>query len=437
MTSRRDPIWVSSMLLGLGLSLVAVMLPPWIARAELFLALLVLAALAYAKPVWAMVAWLVAVQSSPEMWLSDLIGQHELIIAVLKAAGLAVMALAAWREGARFDRYNPGFAFGAMFVGGIVHGFWPGLTLLASVRSLIGSAAPFGAGFIKLSAPMRRAIIRVTIAGPVLTVLFGAVLDALGVRAMVGFEQGALRLAAASSPAFLGGFAMIGVYAGILAYLRRKNPWLLGWIGLDLLVLVATGARAPLGLAAFVLVATLVAVPSTQLSLQRRMVLLSLLVGSAGLMLLVLPDVRFIRVIDLWRLGEAGDLSNRTLIWPAFERAIAASPWLGWGVGAGKVVVNLHSSLGELLGTNAAHCEYLRIPTEGGFIGAALLVALLVLWVWRGSAKLPRDQRIVIRLVFFAFAVQSVTDNTLIATTSLAFFTWARAVLVFADESVS
>lgn len=425
------------MLLGLGLSLVAVMLPPWIARAELFLALLVLAALAYAKPVWAMVAWLVAVQSSPEMWLSDLIGQHELIIAVLKAAGLAVMALAAWREGARFDRYNPGFAFGAMFVGGIVHGFWPGLTLLASVRSLIGSAAPFGAGFIKLSAPMRRAIIRVTIAGPVLTVLFGAVLDALGVRAMVGFEQGALRLAAASSPAFLGGFAMIGVYAGILAYLRRKNPWLLGWIGLDLLVLVGTGARAPLGLAAFVLVATLVAVPSAQLSLQRRMVLLSLLVGSAGLMLLVLPDVRFIRVIDLWRLGEAGDLSNRTLIWPAFERAIAASPWLGWGVGAGKVVVNLHSSLGELLGTNAAHCEYLRIPTEGGFIGAALLVALLVLWVWRGSAKLPRDQRIVIRLVFFAFAVQSVTDNTLIATTSLAFFTWARAVLVFADESVS
>jgi hypothetical protein len=109
----------------------------------------------------------------------------------------------------------------------------------------------------------------------------------------------------------------------------------------------------------------------------------------------------------------------------------------GLGVGAGKLVVNLHFSLGELLGTNAAHCEYLRIPTEGGFIGATLLVALLVLWVRRGSAKLQRDQRIVIRLVFFAFAVQSMTVNTLIATTSLAFFTWARAVLVFADESVS
>ncbi|MGC8530851.1 MAG: O-antigen ligase family protein [Acidiphilium sp.] len=437
MSRRRDPVWIALIVLGAGLGLLALMLPGWIAQAELLSALLVLIVIAYAKPVWAMGVWLIAVQSSPEMWLSDLIGHHELIIAVLKAAGLVVMALAAWREGGRFDRFNPGFAFGAMFVGGVVHGFWPGLTLLASVRSLIGSAAPFGAGFIKLSAAMRRVIIGVTIAGPVLTVLFGAVLDGLGLRAMVGFQQGALRLAAASSPAFLGGFAMIGVYAGVLAYLRRQNPWLLGWIGVDLIILVATGARAPLGLAAFVLIATLIAVPSARLSLHRRLVLLSLLVGAAGFMLLALPDLRFIRVIDLWRLGEAGDLSNRTLIWPAFERAIAASPWLGWGVGAGKVVVNLHTTLGELLGTNAAHCEYLRIPTEGGLIGATLLVALLVLWVWRGSAKLPRDQRIVIRLVFFAFAVQSVTDNTLIATTSLAFFTWARAVLVFADESVS
>jgi hypothetical protein len=437
MSLRRDPVWIALILIGSSLGLIALMLPDWIAPAELLLALFVLAAIAYAKPVWAMVAWLIAVQSSPEMWLSDLIGHHEIIIATLKAAGLMVIALAAWREGARFDRFNPGFAFGEMFVGGMVHGLWPGLTLLASVRSLIGSAAPFGAGFIKLSAPMRRAIIGVTIVGPALTVLFGAVLDGLGVRAMVGFQQGALRLAAASSPAFLGGFAMIGVYAGALAYLRRQNPWLLGWIGIDVVILVATGARAPLGLAAFVLMATLIAVPSAQLSLYRRLVLLSLLVGAAGLMLLTLPDLRFIRVIDLWQLGEASDLSNRTLIWPAFERAIVASPWLGWGVGAGKVVVNLHSALGALLGTNAAHCEYLRIPTEGGLIGATVLFALLVLWVWRGSATLPRDQRIVIRLVFFAFAVQSITDNTLIATTSLAFFTWARAVLVFADERVS
>jgi hypothetical protein len=117
---------------------------------------------------------------------------------------------------------------------------------------------------------MRRAIIGMTIVGPVLTVLFGGVLDALGVRAMVRFEQGTLRLATASSPAFLGRFAIIGVYAEILAYLRRKNPWLVGGIGLDLLVLLATDARAPLGLAVFVLVANMVAVPSAQLPCSDR-----------------------------------------------------------------------------------------------------------------------------------------------------------------------
>ena len=434
MSSRLHPSWLAAPLLGLGLALVMLTHPALVVVLELGLGLLLLACLAYAKPVWAMAGWLVLVESSPEMWLSDLIGHHEVIIALLKAAGLAIIGLAALRDGARFDRANPSFAFGAMFIGGLVHGFWPGLTLLASIRSLIGSAAPFAAGFLRLTTPMRRAIITITIIGPVLTVGFGAMLDALGVRAMLGYQQGALRLAAASSPAFLGGFAMIGIYAALLAYLRTGQSRWLGWIGVDFIVLVATGARAPLGLASVVVLATLLAIPSPRLTLQRRLLLLSLLGALGGIMLLALPDFSFIRVIDLWRLGEAGDLSNRTLIWPAFERAIAASPWLGWGVGAGKVVVNLHSALGELLGTNAAHCEYLRIPTEGGLLGAALLLALLVLWLWQGSHRLPADQRRVIRLVFFAFAVQSLTDNTLIATTSLAFFTWARAVLVFADE---
>jgi len=90
------------------------------------------------------------------------------------------------------------------------------------------------------------------------------------------------------------------------------------------------------------------------------------------------------------------------------------------------VIVQLHFHLGPLPGTNVAHNECLRIAAEGGLPGAVLLFALRALW--RGSIALPPDQRRAIRLVFLAFAVQSVTDNTLIATTSLAFFTSARAV---------
>lgn len=390
--------------------------------------------IAWARPVAAMACWLILVQTTPEMWLSDLIGRHELIIGLLKAAGLLIIGLAALRDGARFDRFNPGFGIAVMFFDGLAHGLWPGLGILASFRSLIGSASPFAAGFLRLTPAMRSTIIRCTIAGPTITVLYGSCLAAIGIRALYGTQLGAIRLAASSSPAFLGGFAMIAIYAGLVEFLRagRMREW--GWIGLNFAILIATGARSPLAMAVLVTLATLLTAPSPYLDAARRLRLLAL--GGVGFALVLMAGtaLHFIRVIDLIHLGDAGDLSNRNLIWPYFESAIGHSPLVGWGVGAGKVIVPLQSPIGRLLGTNAAHDEYLRIAAEGGVFGALLLFALLALWLLRGSAALPAGQRRIIRLVFLAFAVQSLTDNTLIATTSLAFFTWARAVFINPDE---
>ncbi|MHB1304259.1 MAG: O-antigen ligase family protein [Acidiphilium sp.] len=390
--------------------------------------------LAWARPVAALALWLIVVETTPEMWLSDLIGHHELIIALLKAAGLALIGLAALRDGARFDRFNPTYAFLAMFVGGMMHGLWPGLTAMASLRSLIGSAAPFAAGYLRMTPRMRAAIIRYTIAGPAIAVLFGAMLSVLGLRALYGVQLGAIRLQASSSPAFLGGFAMIAVYAGLVEFLGSGRRREIGWIAVNFFILVATGARAPLALAAAVTLATLLAAPSPHLTPRRRVVLLALWGAVGGIVLMAASALDFVRAIDLIHLGDAANLSNRPLIWPFFEAAIAKSPWFGWGVGAGKVIVPLHSHIGRFLGTNAAHNEYLRIGAEGGIFGAILLFALLTLWLFRGSAALPAGQRRIIRLVFLAFAVQSLTDNTLIATTSLAFFIWARAVFADRDE---
>lgn len=67
-------------------------------------------------------------------------------------------------------------------------------------------------------------------------------------------------------------------------------------------------------------------------------------------------------------------LSNRNLIWPVYEAAFLRSPWFGWGTGSGKVVVPVGTLLWHLLGTNAAHDEYLRIAVEGGVFGLALLL---------------------------------------------------------------
>jgi O-antigen ligase len=112
----------------------------------------------------------------------------------------------------------------------------------------------------------------------------------------------------------------------------------------------------------------------------------------------------------------------------------AASPVTGWGVGAGKIIIPVTSHLTALIGTNAAHDEYLRIGAEGGALGLALLMTLIILWVRRGSAALAPPQRRLMRLIFIAFAIHSATDNTLIATTSSVFFIWVSAVFASAAE---
>jgi O-antigen ligase len=433
--ARRDPVGLTAIGLLGGFGAIAWAVPALTVPLLVLIALGLAAAVAYAKPVAAMIAWLIVVETTPEMWLSDMIGDHELIIALLKTAGLLIIGLAALRDGARADRFNPSYAFLWMFGTGIVHGFWPGLSLIASFRSLIGSAAPFAAGYLRLTGSMRRAIIGCTIIGPSITVGYGSLLAAIGARPLYATQLGAIRLAASSSPAFLGGFAMIAIFAGLVAFLAdgRSRNW--GWIGVNYLILIATGARAPLGMAGFVTLATLLATPSQFLTASRRAGLLALGGAGLGAVLMAGSALHFIRVVDLIHLGDAGSLSNRQLIWPFFEAAAWRSPWVGWGVGAGKVVVSLKSHIGRFLGTNAAHNEYLRITVEGGVIGALALFGMITMWLWRGSAALAVGPRRIIRLVFLAFAVQSLTDNTLIATTSLVFFTWARAILVNPDES--
>lgn len=433
--ARRDPVGLAALGLLGGFGAIVWAVPALTVPLLALIALGLAAAVAYARPVAAMIAWLIVVETTPEMWLSDMIGDHELIIALLKTAGLLIVGLAALRDGARADRFNPSYAFLWMFGTGIVHGFWPGLSLVASFRSLIGSAAPFAAGYLRLTGSMRRAIIGCTIIGPSITVGYGSLLAAIGARPLYATQLGAIRLAASSSPAFLGGFAMIAIFAGLVAFLAdgRSRNW--GWIGVNYLILIATGARAPLGMAGFVTLATLLATPSPFLTASRRVGLLALGGAGLGAVLMAGSALHFIRVVDLIHLGDAGSLSNRQLIWPFFEAAAWRSPWVGWGVGAGKVVVSLKSHIGRFLGTNAAHNEYLRITVEGGVIGALALFGMITMWLWRGSAALPVGPRRIIRLVFLAFAVQSFTDNTLIATTSLVFFTWARAILVNPDES--
>jgi O-antigen ligase len=371
-------------------------------------------------PVAATVVWILVVETSPDDWLYHLVGHYEAIIGGVKAAGLAVAGALALRFGVRTDRYNPAFAFCAMFLVGLGHGLYPGLSWVGSLRSLLGSAAPFAFGFVRAPAGWARAVVAAVLAGPLVTVGFGLVLSAAGLGSMYDLEQGAMRLGASGEPPFLAGFCLVAVYAGLMELCGRGGMLNAAMLGVNFVILLLTGARAPLAIAVVLTLIVLLA--------QRRLMVLAAAGVLVGLALLFASQLHFIRAVNLVHLGEAGSLSNRQLVWPYFERAIAGSPWVGWGVGAGKVVVPLAQGMKLYIGTNAAHNEYLRIGAEGGLLGVVLLMGLLLFWVVRHSRGLPAAQMWLMRGIFLAFAVHSATDNTLIATTSSVMFVWVSAV---------
>jgi O-antigen ligase len=205
------------------------------------------------------------------------------------------------------------------------------------------------------------------------------------------------------------------------------------WLAVNFAILIATGARAPLAIAILVSAFAFFS-PGAVTGARARLMGLAGVGAAASAAIIFASQLSFIRVFQLAEAGQAASLSNRDLVWPMFESAFARSPWLGWGMGAGKYVLPNTDALSTAIGTNAAHNEYLRIGTEGGYIGVFLLAALMGLWAWRGSAPLPAPQRWLMRMVFIAFAIHSWTDNTLIATTSSVLFLWVSTVFATAAE---
>jgi O-antigen ligase len=348
--------------------------------------------------------------------------------------GIALALIVGLRFGGKSDRWNPAFAYVWMFVAGLAHGLLPGLDLTQSFRSLIGSVAPFAFGFARLTAGFRQVIIRTVILAPFFAVALGAVLQGAGLHGLYDDAEGSFRLTGPGEAPFLAGFALVAVYAGLMEMVERpaRGEFLL-LIG-NFLILLLTGARAPLALGCAVAAAAFL-LPNEKFSAGGR---LSVLTGAGALVSLAfmfLGNLTFLRVVGLAQAGQAANLSNRGLAWPYFQLAIHNSPWVGWGVGAGKTVIPLTSPLVGLIGTNAAHNEYLRIGAEGGYIGVFLLAGLMGLWGWRGSAALEPARRWLMRLVFLAFAIHSWTDNTLIATTSSVLFLWVSVVFASAAEA--
>jgi O-antigen ligase len=374
------------------------------------------------------VAWMVITGMSLEMALADLIGDqaYQPTIAVIKGTEIALGCICVLRFGPRLDPLCPAWAFLAMLITGLVHGLYPGMTASDSLRSAIGSITPFVFCFSRVPRSWAEAIIRAAKWCPVIAVVACIPLAIAGIRPLF-VESGGARLAGLGHPAFLANVCMPAIYACLIQLHREGRRGDLLLLIVNGLILVLTGARAPLFYAVAVTALSLLSIRSTVFSARDRvMLILSALTMLPVLAVLAgaLGDVRLFNVVA----NEAGNLSGRGLLWPSFEDAAAQSPWFGWGAGSGNAVIPADSAIVQQLHTWAAHNEYLRIDVEGGLIGRTLLIGLFAGWVIVHTRRLPASDRRIIRLAFVAYAGHAATDNVLISTPACVMFAFVTAV---------
>ncbi|HEY4042249.1 MAG TPA: O-antigen ligase family protein [Rhodopila sp.] len=379
-------------------------------------------------PTGCCVAWLLVTGMSLEMAFNDIVGTetYQPVIAVVKGVEIGLGLLCLVRFGPKMDPLCPAWAFLAMTVAGLVHGLYPGMTAADSLRSTIGSVAPFVFCFVRVPLSWSEAIIRATKWCPLVAVAGGLALAAAGVRPLF-VDSGGERLAGLGHPAFLAGVCLPAIYACLVQLYRegRRDDLLL--LIVNFLILVLTGARAPAAYAVAVTGISLIAIRSRIFAAYDRQFLVLSGLAMVPVLILLVGDVGEIRLFNV-ALNETGNLSGRDMLWPSFESAASQSPWFGWGTGAGNAVISPEGRIAHRLHTWAAHNEYLRIQVEGGVFGEALLIALFAGWAFFHTRRLCSSDRVIMRLAFVALAGHAFTDNLLISTPACVMFAFATAV---------
>jgi hypothetical protein len=423
--SERHAIWALLLLAPLLLGLAAAA-----PESTLMLAPLVVvvgaAMLGWQAPSFCLYVLVALLALSPERHITAVPAATTL--ALHKMGILMCCVVIALRFGVARQFNGPALAYTFMFVVGLTGGnLHPELGLAGSVRSLLGLLAQFAFISVRLErAWLDRYVLLIALI-PAISLFFGIPAFLVGFDAeLFTLDNGTYRLESLNHAAFLAYFGAIAVYACIFELIRQ---WDVRWIGLgafNFAVVVATGTRGPIFVSLlFAGLAVLFAkTPSYTPRRKRQLILLGL--GLAVVLAAVMGPAIIQRSTGSYTQAGGLQFSGRDIIWALFLREIRAFPLLGQGVGAGKVAVPIEEV--ELLGSNAAHNEYLRLAVEGGVIGVALLIACTALWVLREAKFFPRGQRPILLAWGAAFAVHSLTGNTLIAPPGVTMFLWLAVI---------
>jgi O-antigen ligase len=293
------------------------------------------------------------------------------------------------------------------------------------VRSFVGSTAPFIIAFAAAPRSFWSALCKGVILVPLVSAGVGLMAGALGLYP--AFDNN-WRFQGLHSPPFLAGFCTTAIFAATLEYLRTwRTRWLvLG--GAVLAVLLATQARAPLIAVSLFLLLIFVVSDRRTFPAKRKV---DLLMGGLLPAAVVLGPLLVFAADRLFGTGDGAgvNMSGRDVIWPYFLDAIETRPLFGYGLGAGKLIVDPEDPQIRLINSNAAHNEYLRLSVDAGIIGCALIFMSLIAWVWLGTRRAEPVDRLVLRAALVAALLHSGFDNTLIASTAVVQFSWFAAAL--------
>jgi len=291
-------------------------------------------------------------------------------------------------------------------------------------RSFVGSTAPFVLAFAAAPRAFWSALCKAVVFVPLVSAAVG-----LFVAAPIGFYAAFddnWRFQGLHSAPFLAGFCTTAIFAATLEYLRGfRTRWLvLG--GAALAVLLATQARAPLAAVVLFLAGVLLLSGPRILPAKRK---LDLLMGGMVPAAILLGPLVFMALERFLGADEFARFSGRDIIWPYFLQAIETRPLLGYGLGAGKLIVDPEDPQIRLLGSSAAHNEYLRLAVDAGILGTAAIFGAIVAWVWGGTRGVQPADRLVLRCALIAALLHAGFDNTLIASTAVIQFAWFTAAL--------
>jgi O-antigen ligase len=290
-------------------------------------------------------------------------------------------------------------------------------------RSFIGSTAPFVLAFAAAPRPLWSAFCKAVVLVPAISAGLGLLAWPAGIYPAFDHNW---RFQGLHSPPFLAGFCVTAIFAATLEYLRGFRTRWLGLGGVAMAILLATQARAPIG--AVMLFLMLVFALSDRRSFPLRHKLDLALGGLLPALLLLGPLAYF--ALDRF-LGAEGheQFSGRDVIWPYFLDAIEARPLFGYGLGAGKLIVDPEDPQIRLIRSNAAHNEYLRLSVDAGIVGCTLVFGAIIAWIWSGTRQVRAVDRLVLRSALVAALLHSAFDNTLIASTAVMQFGWFAAAL--------